>query len=307
MCIRDSNGNLADINLSTEGPMYFIYKPTGLTSRILKATNNNEMKRDNMNTNLNYRYATTGGSELNIDADYGFFNIRSNQYQPNFYYQPNGTTEISRTIYEMIAPTDISLYSLKADYEKNYKEGRLGFGGKIGAVETDNDFQRYNVYTAGKTLDTLKSNVFKYKENINAVYVNYNKQLKKGIMYQFGLRAENTNSKGTSTGFKQVSTSMLPYDSTFKRNYTDVFPSAAITFNKNPMKQWTFSYSRRIDRPAYQDLNPFEFKLNEYTFMRGNTLLSCLLYTSCPLSFLPSNRLHTDRCLQTPVLRSKQD
>lgn len=39
------------------------------------------------------------------------------------------------------------------------------------------------------------------------------------------------------------------------------------------MKQWTFSYSRRIDRPAYQDLNPFEFKLNEYTFMRGNTLL----------------------------------
>jgi hypothetical protein len=39
------------------------------------------------------------------------------------------------------------------------------------------------------------------------------------------------------------------------------------------MKQWTFSYSRRIDRPAYQDLNPFEFKLNEYTYMKGNTLL----------------------------------
>ncbi len=37
------------------------------------------------------------------------------------------------------------------------------------------------------------------------------------------------------------------------------------------MKQWTIAYSRRIDRPAYQDLNPFEFKLNEYTFMKGNT------------------------------------
>jgi hypothetical protein len=33
------------------------------------------------------------------------------------------------------------------------------------------------------------------------------------------------------------------------------------------------SYSRRIDRPAYQDLNPFEFKLNEYTYMKGNTEL----------------------------------
>ena len=36
------------------------------------------------------------------------------------------------------------------------------------------------------------------------------------------------------------------------------------------MKQWSLSYSRRIDRPAYQDLNPFEFKLDEYTYMKGN-------------------------------------
>ena len=36
------------------------------------------------------------------------------------------------------------------------------------------------------------------------------------------------------------------------------------------MKQWTLTYSRRIDRPAYQDLNPFEYHLDEYTFMRGN-------------------------------------
>jgi hypothetical protein len=46
-----------------------------------------------------------------------------------------------------------------------------------------------------------------------------------------------------------------------------------MTFNKNPMNQWTIAYSRRIDRPAYQDLNPFEFKLNEYTYMKGNTEL----------------------------------
>jgi hypothetical protein len=36
------------------------------------------------------------------------------------------------------------------------------------------------------------------------------------------------------------------------------------------MSQWTLSYSRRIDRPAYQDLNPFENKLDEYTSQKGN-------------------------------------
>jgi hypothetical protein len=67
---------------------------------------------------------------------------------------------------------------------------------------------------------------------------------------------------------------LVAYDSTFNREYTDFFPSAAITFNKNPMNQFSLTYSRRIDRPAYQDLNPFEFKLDEYTFQKGNTLLT---------------------------------
>ncbi len=265
------NGNIAGNDFHTEGPMNFIDIPTGQLVRILRAENTNDMKRDNVNTNLNFRHAEANGKELNIDADYGFFKIRSNQYQPNYYFQPNGT-ETSRAIYNMIAPTDIDLYALKADYEQNLKGGKLGIGGKIGIVNTDNDFQRYDVYNSGKVLDTLKSNRFEYKENINALYVNYNKQLK-GLMIQFGVRAENTHSKGTSRGFKQDNGHYTTYDSTFKRDYTDFFPSASLSFNKNPMNQWTVAYSRRIDRPAYQDLNPFEFKLNEYTYLKGNTEL----------------------------------
>ena len=266
------NGDIAQNHITTQGPLYITYIPTGQLDRILQATSDNRSKRKNINTNLNYRYAVTGGAELNLDADYGYFRIRSNQDQPNIYFQPDGTTEISRAIYNMVAPTDIDLYSFKADYETNWKKGRLGIGTKIALVNTDNDFQRYNVYNGGKVMDTLKSNRFEYDENINAVYVNYNRSFK-GHVVQFGLRVENTHSKGTSTGFREESGNFAPYDSAFDRNYTDVFPSAAITFNKNPMKQWNITYSRRIDRPAYQDLNPFEFKINEYTFMKGNTLL----------------------------------
>ena len=287
------NGTIADIDVNTSGPMYFTYKPTGVLNRILDATNTNDRSMKNFNGNLNYRYAITGGTELNIDADYGKFKIGSNQYQPNFYYQPDGTTEISRAIYNMISPSDIKLYSLKVDYEQNFKGGRLGIGGKVGVVNTDNDFKRYDVFSSSKVLDTLKSNRFEYNENINALYVNYNKQLKKGIMFQVGVRAENTNLKGTSTGFKQVVSTMIPYDSAFKRNYTDLFPSAAVTFNKNPMKQWTISYSRRIDRPAYQDLNPFEFKLNEYSFMKGNTNLRPQYTNSIDITNIYKYRLTT--------------
>jgi hypothetical protein len=95
----------------------------------------------------------------------------------------------------------------------------------------------------------------------------------KGWVIQAGVRVENTNAKGVSNGYRLGNNDYVVYDSGFDRHYTDLFPSAAVTYNKNPIKQWTLTYSRRIDRPAYQDLNPFEFKLDEYTYRKGNTSL----------------------------------
>jgi hypothetical protein len=59
------------------------------------------------------------------------------------------------------------------------------------------------------------------------------------------------------------------------------------------MKQWTLNYSRRIDRPAYQDLNPFEFKLDEYTFQKGNTQLRPQYTNSIGLTYMYKFKLTT--------------
>src|SRR6185436_1527096 len=182
---------------------------------------------------------------------------------------PTGLISKGSIIYHMYSPAQIDINSLKADYERNFLKGKLGIGAKTAWVKTDNDFQRFDVNGLSEVLDKDRSNHFIYKENINAGYVNYNRQYKK-LMIQAGVRVENTVSEGITNGLKFTGSSYTPNSSSFKRSYTDFFPSAAITFNKNPMKQWSLTYSRRIDRPAYQDLNPFEFKLDEYTFQKGN-------------------------------------
>ncbi|MEP7238790.1 MAG: outer membrane beta-barrel family protein [Ferruginibacter sp.] len=288
------NGNIGKSITETEGPMDIIYKPTNTVARLLRATSNNDSKRNSINSNLNYRYAVTGGTELNVDMDYGNFKIRGNQFQPNDYYDGSGNNKLFSNVYRMISPTDIDIFSVKTDYERNFQKGRLGFGGKVGFVKTDNDFRRYNVYGSNEVYDKDKSNRFKYKENINAAYVNYNRAFK-GFMIQFGLRVENTTSDGRSTGLKYDGATMTykNYDSSIHRNYTDVFPSAAFTFNKNPMSQFGITYSRRIDRPAYQDLNPFEFKLNDYTFMKGNTNLKPQYTNSFGLTHTYKYKLNT--------------
>ncbi|MDF2187024.1 TonB-dependent receptor [Paraflavitalea sp. CAU 1676] len=269
------NGNYNDNGFNNYSRTPISYIPTGKVDRILVANNTSDGKRNNTNFNINYRYADTAGRELSMDGDYGVFHNTSDQLQPNTYYQPDGTTIITQRVYNMLAPTDINIYTFKTDYEQPFKKGKLGVGGKVSYVETTNDFSTFNVLNNVKELDKDRSNDFDYKENINALYLNYNRAYK-GFMFQVGVRGENTNAKGHSNGFKKDENTgqYVTYDSTFERNYTDLFPSAALTFNKNPMSQWTVSYSRRIDRPAYQNLNPFEFRLDEYTYQKGNTQLT---------------------------------
>jgi hypothetical protein len=263
------NGNFSDNGLSNISKTDITYIPSKQVDRLLIANNTSKGSRDNMNFNLNYRFADTSGHELNVDADYGFYNGKNNQFQPNNTYDASGTTLKAREVYNTLTPSEIDIYSIKADYEQNFKKGRLGYGGKFSYVNTDNTFQRFFESNSGSIEDN--HNNFHYKENINAGYINYNRQFK-GIMVQAGLRVENTQSKGHSTGFRYDYTSgnTIPIDSLLDRNYTNPFPSAAVTFNKNPMKQWSLTYSRRIDRPSYQNLNPFEFNLDKYTFQRGN-------------------------------------
>ncbi len=268
------NGVRSEGKNSNNTSTFISYKPTKAGVKQLRATNNSFSTRDNTTYNFNYKYSNPKGRDFNFDLDYSNYDIITDQMLTNIYLDAAGVVETSREVNNMISPTDINIYSAKTDYEQNFKGGKLGIGGKTSFIKTDNDFQRYNFNGTAKDLDKDKSNRFRYNENINAAYINYNRQYKQGIMFQVGVRVENTVTEGRSTGLKQSGASYVPYDTTFKRNYTNLFPSAAITFNKNPKNQWSVSYSRRIDRPAYQDLNPFEFKLDAYTFQKGNTQLT---------------------------------
>jgi hypothetical protein len=173
-----ANGNIGDPVFLNNSRTPIIYNPTGVTDRILVANNRNEMQRNTMNYNLNYNYTGKSGKSLVLNADYGAHNLDNNQMQPNMYYSPSGAF-IRSSVYQMITPTEINISSLKADYEQNFAKGKLGIGSKVSFVNTDNDFQGYNIDGNNvKWLDKDKSNRFKYSENINAGYVNYNRVLK---------------------------------------------------------------------------------------------------------------------------------
>jgi hypothetical protein len=121
-------------------------------------------------------------------------------------------------------------------------------------------------------LDSGRTNHFIYDENINAAYVNHSRKLSKKWSMQLGLRLENTNAKGNSRGyeFDASQNKFVPSDKTFKRNYTQLFPTAYLQYSANEKHQFVINYGRRINRPNYADLNPFVHFLDRYTFEQGN-------------------------------------
>jgi iron complex outermembrane recepter protein len=242
-------------------------KSTGILARTLDATNNIPSNNSNTNVNFNYRFADTTGREFNIDADYGRFSGRSNSYQPNVYKLPNGIIDQIK-INANNTPVNINIFTAKFDYERPWLKGKLGLGAKYSDVKTNNTFDFYDVEGGIKFFNDSLSNKFAYKETVKAAYVNYNRQLNMKWTIQAGLRMESTISRGTLEAGETTTG-----DNDVKREYTDFFPSGAISFNASQKHSFNLTYSRRIDRPGYQDLNPFENRLDELTYQKGNAFL----------------------------------
>lgn len=259
--------NFTDGTSTTSSKAIISPENTHLPTRILYASNDLPGSRNNVDYNINYRYADTTGKELNIDADLVNFRRTGTSYQPNYYRTPMTDILLESRIYRNNTPTDIDIYTAKIDHEQPFQKGKLGFGGKFTDVQTKNTFDFYNVYNNTNVKDPDRSNKFNYDENVKALYVNYNRPLSKKTTVQAGVRMENTKSEGN------LISNTSQTDGNVKRNYTDFFPSGAITYMLNQKNTLNLSYSRRIDRPSYQDLNPFENKLDELTYQKGNAFL----------------------------------
>ncbi|MFM2268380.1 MAG: hypothetical protein RL757_1821 [Bacteroidota bacterium] len=243
--------------------------------------------RQNVNANFNYRFADTSGHEFVLDVDNGYYNATSNSTQPNTYRTGDDALNIRQNLVKNETPSNINIFTIKGDYNQTLgKESKLETGFKVANVKTDNQFDFFNVLNNVNVRDLSQSNEFLYTERVSAAYVNYNtnfkfkkivadtaqktKEITQTLGVQFGVRLENTYSIGDLR--RDPSQLKLATDYV-KRDYTNLFPSAAITFEPNQKHSFAITYSRRIDRPDYENLNPFEWRLDELTYRKGNPFL----------------------------------
>lgn len=216
---------------------------------------------NNYSFNINHRFEIdTTGREVTTDIDYAAYDNRKNFDFVTDYFsdQPGYVPYTEKERNEQ--PATITIQSAKIDYVQPLgKKMKLEAGLKSSYVITDNDVKYFRIIDEQDIIDIGKTNHFKYKENINAAYTSVQREFGK-ISAQIGLRAEQTVSKG-----EQLTT-----EKNFKHDYLQLFPSAFIRYKLNDKNQFGLNYSRRIDRPAYQQLNPFKYYLDPRTYQEGN-------------------------------------
>ena len=238
--------------------------------------NSFDSRYKNQTYNLNYTTKIdTLGQELSADLDFSQVQNKETASYNNEFSNGMGVSGKLPLLFKNYTPSKIKILAGKIDYTLPIGDKtKIETGIKSSFVDIDNDFRATQKIVDTWQNDESQSNRFLYKESVNAAYANLTKELN-ATTFQLGLRTEYTRTEGQSTTL----------NSKISRNYIDFFPSVGLNHTLNKESTIGFTYSRRIDRPDYQSLNPFVYFSDLYTTSQGNPMLKPQYANSFELNY----------------------
>ena len=266
--------NLSDITNLTNTKFMLVNSSLIDSSQIISA--DRQTTWNNIALNLNYIHnLSTTGKNLKIDVDY----LRNNNVpKENFiikYLDDKGLQARQPSYYRNDLPSNLNLASMNVDFENPLKNGKkLEIGLKSRITWLNND-SRFDILTDNVWVkDTKRSNLYEYQENVNAGYINYKTKLK-GVNLTMGMRIENTNLEGYS----------VTQNERLTRNYVQFFPN--ISFQRVMDKNNTIglSYQQSINRPSYEQFNPFVTYHTNFSNSKGNPALTPAIDNTISLDY----------------------
>lgn len=213
---------------------------------------NNEIALDTLGRKitLNLDYFTYNNPDTKT---YNGVSIIQNPFSEQFYRGTNTNNQ------------DVTNVSAKLDIEFPLDWIDLDFGGKISNSKSLNDIVFFNSGLVDNPVTSLpiSQNDFDYKEDIQAVYLSANKKINDKWNTQVGLRMEATKTNSTSNNL----------NFSVKNNYTKLFPTFYLSYDATEKSNFSFNYSKRIQRPSFSELNPNIYFSNPFQSIEGNAFL----------------------------------
>lgn len=226
-------------------------------------TGDEDYSKNTYNANITHKF-NDKGLKLTLDADVSNYRNSNQLNYDNFYKNGNGQELADPFYLRNMQETAIDIFAATADLEIPVSDKlNLETGVKFSDVNSDNSTRFEHQEGTEWMDDSNRSNTFMYAEKIYAAYLNGSGSIG-SYQVQGGLRLEHTESEGRS----------ITLGTEVPRTYTNLFPSVSVSKDYNEKHNVSISYSRRLERPNYRSLNPFENYLDQYTFQKGNPSLN---------------------------------
>ena len=201
--------------------------------------------------------------ELDLDINHTYVNGTRNAPLSSLAYDTAGNYVATNSLFRRTtSANNIHNVVFQLDYIhplKKLKGYKIEIGAKNETTINNNVFNAYNTVNSVEAKDSLLSNNFNYTENISAAYFIMSGAYKKQLSYSAGLRGEYTYIKSNNNSVD--------------KNYPSLFPSASINYAINDTQNVSISYSRRIQRPQFRQINNTISYIDQYSTWQGNSYL----------------------------------
>lgn len=251
-------GNFRENDRIRSGSLYTTDKSETKLVSHTESENPISYSQDNYGVTANYSFQNKG---FKIDFLGNYLSVKNKQ-QDDFINRNKGSSELL-SYWKSDLFNKISIYTGQIDASQKIGNADMEVGIKYSQSDTHNNIRYDTLSAAGQfVFDPARSNIFSYKEKIWAGYLAYRQKLGK-LQINAGIRFENTNSISNA----------ITVGSLVSRNYLEWLPSFSASYTINPSNELSFSYSRKITRPVFSQLNPFRFYFSPLNYWIGNPYL----------------------------------
>lgn len=218
------------------------------------------------------------GKKMTWDVDYLYDKRDDHMGFLSDTQTPDGVTIPGTNFdYSYLQNRKVDVFSSALDFTLPFEKYKVTAGAKVSFTNTRN---RINYDTSDPTL--VQDDYFHYKEQIYALYADYNRAFGKQFSMQLGLRMEHTRTTGISES----------ENTTDKHDYTRLFPTLYFLYSPDEQNALNLSLSNRISRPSQNMVNPFPFYQNKYTYARGKEDLKPSYTYNAELGYTFKNNLN---------------
>lgn len=254
-------------------------------TRYTWSKNREDARSYNNSLNLNYELKTdSSGSKLNLNAAY--LNYRRFQFTDNKTFISDVNMGIGKNSTQVIQdlPQIINNFSGMADYIQKFKNDlTISVGGNYNKTKTDNDSKNITYFFDPAKDPDPRPNHFIYDENIYGFYLTAEKKFSDKISGKIGARYEITNSLGTSDN--------APTDALkrIERNYKNILPYLSFNYAINDKNNISYSFSSRMRRPSFWELNPVKNILTDDNYTQNNPFVKASSTYNQELTYMYKN------------------